>query len=229
MSIFKRELNNKIIITAHSGACNTVDNTLESLKILCEQKEVDVVEIDVCQTEDNVFFMNHDDFVFCDFNKLNVIDIEYSKLPENYRKERLEDAFKFLASKSISINLDLKNVVNFKNLLDLVNKYNLLDRVILTGCEYEKCLIIDREARDFNKLVNVGRVDISEEEFINLILEKYHEINVLGLNINYRYCTDYFKTRMDEHNIPVYVWTVDLGADFEKMKSINVAGITTKL
>lgn len=107
----------KTLITAHSGAENTKDNTLDSIRALA-QCGADMIEIDV-QLHEGVLVMSHD-------------------APED-SADRLEDAFNIVREQpSLRMNLDLKQSGIAGAVAELAEKCGVADRLALTGAVGEE-------------------------------------------------------------------------------------------
>lgn len=114
----------KTLITAHSGAENTVDNTLESIRVMSECG-ADIIEIDV-RMHDGVLVMSHD-------------------APEG-ACDALEDAFKIVREHpGLKMNIDLKQSGIVKAVAELAEKCGVADRLLFTGSVGEEDFPVVRE------------------------------------------------------------------------------------
>ena len=144
-----------ILVCAHrSFHTNAPENSLQSIKNAILAK-IDIIEIDVRTTKDSVLVLMHDkdidrittgkglvkNYTFSELQQFNL------KMKDAVTKEKiplLEDALKMAKGKVI-VNLDLK-AVNYKQLYQMLKKYNMKDEVIsFLGSQKEinKMLSID--------------------------------------------------------------------------------------
>ncbi len=144
-----------ILVCAHrSFHTNAPENSLQSIKNAIQAK-IDIIEIDVRTTKDSVMVLMHDkdierittgkglikNYTFSELQQFNL------KMKDSVTLEKiplLEDALKIAKGKLI-VNLDLK-AVNYKQLYQMLKKYNMEDEVIsFLGSQKEinKMLSID--------------------------------------------------------------------------------------
>ena len=114
----------KTLITAHSGAENTIDNTLESIRVMADCG-ADIIEIDV-RVHEGVLVMSHD-------------------APEG-KADLLEDAFKIVREHpGLKMNIDLKQSGIVCTVADLAEKCGVTDRLLFTGSVGEEDFPVVRE------------------------------------------------------------------------------------
>jgi glycerophosphoryl diester phosphodiesterase len=102
----------KTLITAHSGAENTVDNTLESIRVMADCG-ADVIEIDVRMHEGRLV-MSHD--------------------APSGAVDSLEDAFAIVkAHPGLKMNIDLKQTGIVSAVAELAERCGVEDRLLFTG------------------------------------------------------------------------------------------------
>lgn len=104
----------KTLITAHSGAEHTVDNTLESIRVMADSG-ADIIEVDVRKVE-GCLVMSHDEpasGVQCD---------------------ALADCFAILREhEGLRVNIDLKQEGIMGDVADLAEQCGVVDRLLFTG------------------------------------------------------------------------------------------------
>lgn len=107
----------KTLITAHSGAENTIDNTLESIRVMADCG-ADIIEIDV-RMHEGVLIMSHDE-------------------PEA-QCDALEDAFRIVREHpGLKMNIDLKQSGIVCAVAELAEKCGVTDRLLFTGAVGEE-------------------------------------------------------------------------------------------
>ena len=103
-------------ITAHTGAFNTVMNTVESVQAAVENK-VSILEVDIRLRPDHTVVMSHD-----------IVVTNNDGVP-------LEDALVLLEGTDIQLNLDIKETRALNYLYQLLVEHNLVEQSFLTGIE----------------------------------------------------------------------------------------------
>ncbi|WBL12936.1 glycerophosphodiester phosphodiesterase [Sutcliffiella sp. NC1] len=158
-------------VFAHRGAAGThPENTMiafqEALRV-----GADGVELDVHLTKDNVPVVIHDETVnrttngsgwikeyyYDDLRKLDAgswFDEEFTgcTIPS------LEEVLQWIAKTSLQINIELKNgIVRYENIekivIDLVHKYNLKDRVIISSFNHYSLVEVNKCAPEIETAI----------------------------------------------------------------------------
>ena len=108
----------KTTVTAHAGALNTKDNTLNSVKtaLACGAA---IFEVDVRFLPDGMPAIDH--------NKVG---------PESVK---LEEVFALMRGSEIQINLDMKENTDVPRMAELVAQYGLQGRAFMTGLSKSAC------------------------------------------------------------------------------------------
>lgn len=153
-------------IWAHRGAsAYAPENTIEAFKLAIEQK-AEGIELDVQLTKDGVVVVIHDETIDrVSNNKGFVKDFCYQELRNfnfnNKNKEysfcqipTLEDVLKLVKPTNLLLNIELKNSVfdydgMEEKVLELVNKYEINDRIIYSSFNHYsivKMLKLDPDA-----------------------------------------------------------------------------------
>lgn len=219
-----------ISIIAHRGASSLAkqENTMEAFKIAIDIK-ADMVEFDVRQTFDNMLVVFHDDNI--DGNLLSSITYyELNKISQKlgYTVPLLKDVLIFCKGK-IKLDIEIKETGFEKSLIEMVTSmydYNefmiksFLDNVVRRVKKYDSNinagLLLGRQKGNlsvrFNEIFPLRRIKQCQADFIAA---------------NYRLCNSIFLLRMQQLNIPVYVWTVNSKKLINYFLDTSVAGIIT--
>ncbi len=199
-------------VTAHSGAFNTPDNTIENVKKVLEEN-CEIFEIDVTFRPSGTPVIIHD------------------ANPSENEGVLLEEVFELVSEHNCNakINLDIKSTSNLPEIDNLLKKYGLTDRAFYTGVFTDW---VDKVKA--NSSVPYYLNDSVEEnkrndaESLNALADKVIKLGAIGLNINYEnvtpLMTEIFRTR----NIPVSVWTINDKETAEKYIRMGADNITTK-
>lgn len=116
----------RTMITAHSGAEGTKDNTLESIRTLLDCG-ADAIEVDV-HMRGGVLLLNHD---------VPEDGVEYPSL---------EDCFLIVREREgLKVNIDLKQVGIVRAVYELAKKCGMEERILFTGSENDEDLRFIRE------------------------------------------------------------------------------------
>jgi len=188
----------KTLITAHSGAENTADNTLESIRVMAACG-ADIFEADV-RVSDGKLVMSHDE-------------------PKGGADE-LEECFKIMQQhERVCAQMDLKMGGMVERIDALAQKYGLSKRLIYAGSVSDA----DAEyARAHGLTVWYNNDSLPEGS------DWIKGIDALGfdtLNLHYG---DADEELLSENAHRLSVWTVDDEAMLRKLLTAGVKGITTK-
>ena len=204
--------NKSLLVTAHAGCMNTPINSLESIEVSLNY-EVDIVELDVRFTDDLLPILSHD-------------EIKDNK--KDYVK--LENAFKLLCkSENILVNLDMKEIDGIINIEKLIDKYNMKNRVFLTGIELEVVEKLNTYKVEIPYFINyeLDKLKMNDLNYLKDIKNKICEKNALGINLDFKFLTKELVDLFHENNKLVAVWTVDDESTMNKIINLNVDSITT--
>lgn len=187
------------MITAHSGAENTRENTLDSVRTLVECG-ADAVEVDVRRV-DGRLVLSHD-------------------APKAGQKcDALEDCLRLIAAhQGMMVNLDLKHLGLAEEAAQLAQKCGMAGRTVLTGDvgadELEAVRRAGTEAWCNDSALK------SEGPLLEQVAQRGQEV----LNICYRDVDDALLKDAKK----VSVWTVNEEADLRRFLAAGVRNITTR-
>lgn len=222
---------NKPDITAHRGySAIAPENTLAAVELAIEH-DADYIEVDVQKTKDNVLVLFHDKTLrrMAGVNK-KISDLTYEELSkidigssfhELFYKSRvptLEEILSLCAGK-VKLNIELKSSEDDLGQLvvDMVTKYGLQDKVVITGADYEAI----KRVKEYNEKIMVGYIasalygDISEME----------EVDVFSLRSSF--ITAELVNEIHRNGKLVYAWTVNDLDETRRLMEIGVDNIIT--
>ena len=203
--------NPRMTITAHSGCNNTEPNSIASLED-GYNSGADIIEFDLNFDFYGVPYLCHDQF------KGNEI--------------KLEEAFTFLANnQNVKANIDVKKTDNMPAVFQLINLYNLSDRVFFTGVK-----------KIFVEAVRIGCPGIAyylnykpeflkvhcQQQYINKLVNEVKECNAIGINMRHYYLSRKLVKTFHENNLLVSVWTVNDPYFMQRAIFFGPDNITTK-
>lgn len=192
-----------MIITAHSGADNTVDNTISSvehmLTLPCNAIEVDV------HTENGVVCLGHD---------------------EGDASVTLETVLNMVRQHpDMRVNCDMKNPHGFDDVMAVAVKTGTAAQILFTGNrptaeEAERVRALKGDPW-FN-------LESRDEAGFEAELKEAKSLGIHWLNANHCFMTEKLVARIHEAGFAVNVWTVNEPEDAARMKALGVDGMTTK-
>jgi glycerophosphoryl diester phosphodiesterase len=231
------------LITAHTGCMETLDNTLASAARGI-QLGADIIEEDIRVTRDGVAVLAHDDI----WRTVNGTELRISEM--NYAELRgqeiimdhgdnsgtitirtLEELFQLVEPHNPIINLDLKVDEAIAAAARLVNQYNLLDRVFLSGCEADRAMLAQQSHPQLSKLLNASsELFLSQpyEQAVQQTLNDATKASCFGVNIYHEFLAPRLLEQAEASGLSVYVWTVNEIEWMEHYASLGVASITTR-
>jgi len=176
-----------ILVCAHRGDWrNAPENSIQSIK-LALQMGVDIVEIDVRTTKDDILILMHDETIgrttsgqgivsdlnWDDLKKLNLKNAIGSWT--KHKIPTLEEVLLFSKDK-VDLNIDLKDKSQWPNVLQLVETFGMFDQVLfkLNGIVSESKAIFGShlEHMRFMPIVDLGNENALE------IVQEYLESNI---------------------------------------------------
>jgi glycerophosphoryl diester phosphodiesterase len=209
-----------MIKIGHRGAKGHVaENTLASFEKAMEVG-VDMIELDVFLSKDNIPVVIHDKTIDRTTNSNGFVSdflaIELQKLGI----PTLEDVFQ-LVNHQCDINVEIKEFEAVKSVLDLIHS-NIFSK--------EKILI---SSFDWNALQEVRfhdndiRIGVLTETDVDLALAFAKFIKAYSIHPYYHLLTAENVAQMQSKNFKVFTWTVNEPEDIIFVKLLNVDGIIT--
>lgn len=217
-------------ITAHRGdSLNYPENTILAFTSALD-KNADWVELDVQLTKDKQIVVSHDanlrriagiDKNISDLTYDELQQIEISKSYPNVRIPLLSEVFKWGILNNISFNVELKPYDNETSLvektIELILKYHLEDRVILTSGKYS--ILEDVKAIN-NKIKTAYIMSLAYGDILKL--DKADNFSIEASSISKE-----LVKKLHNQGKEVYAWTVNTKDSINKMLDLNVDNIIT--
>lgn len=197
-------------ITAHTGAYNTPDNSMESLEKAIEHGDVSF-EIDVRQRPNGTIVMSND-----------IINT-------NTDGTEITAAFQRVKETDMHLNLDIRETRVLKNLHDLIVDYSLTDRVTLTGIEVFQANKVKENCPGVEYYVNYmpSRINIFTEDYQQKIIKMLEKTGAVGINCNYRYASRTLSNLLHKNGYKLSIWTVDRKYQIKRALVNTADNITT--
>lgn len=197
-------------ITAHTGAFDTVDNTLESLEVAIKNN-VEVYEVDIRQRPDGTVVMGHD------------------IITTNSDGVELTTVFEKIKETDIKLNLDIKETRVLKPLHDLIVEYSLSNQVFLTGIEVFQVNKVKENCPNIEYYINYmpSRFQIFGQEYQKRILELMEKTGAVGINCKHIYASRTLSNLLHQNGYKLSVWTVDKKYEIKRALINKPDNITT--
>ncbi|MCW1292527.1 MAG: glycerophosphodiester phosphodiesterase [Candidatus Parvarchaeota archaeon] len=205
------------LVIAHRGASAYVKGNTSKSIIIARKFGADGVELDIRTTLDKKLICFHDSYIYQKGSKKFISEMDINSL-KDFDNEILEveDALELSRDFKIII-LDIKDVNISHELLNIVKKLNLTDKVLfVTGY-----LNILNELKDLE--INKG-FWFSNKIDISYIAKKY---NLSVIKPNYKIFNEEVITLANSLNLKVFVWTVNDERLALKLREQGVNAIIT--
>ncbi|WP_455492860.1 glycerophosphodiester phosphodiesterase [Eubacterium sp.] len=197
-------------ITAHTGAYNTPDNSMESLEKAIEHGDTSF-EIDVRQRPNGTIVMSNE-----------IINT-------NSDGTEITAAFQRVKETDMHLNLDIRETRVLKNLHDLIVDYSLTDRVTLTGIEVFQANKVKENCPGVEYYVNYmpSRINIFTEDYQQKIIDMLEKTGAIGINCNYKYASRTLSNLLHKNGYKLSIWTVDRNYQIKRALVNTADNITT--
>lgn len=197
-------------ITAHAGAYNTTDNTVESVQTAIDNN-ASVIEVDIRQRPNGTIVMAHD------------------IITTNSNGTELTAIFRMIKDTDIKLNLDIKETKLLDELHDLILDYDMVDQVFLTGIEIFQVKSVKENCPDIPYYINYipSRIKIFSDDYQKRLIKMLDESGAIGINCKYTYASRTLSDTLHKHNYKLSVWTVDKKYPIKRMLMAKPDNITT--
>lgn len=205
----------RINITAHAGCMETEMDSIESIEAGIRYG-ANIVEVDLNIDENENLVLCHDE----------------PKLWEKYIY--FEEALGVIKDKKdILMNIDVKNDKTLKKLNSIILDYNMESRVFFTGLSFSNIIDNREELKKSNYFLNLdlskfSTIKLYKKKYLSELCNEFKILNIMGMNINYRFATPELIDACKEKGLLCSVWTVDDVIEMKKMIDLKVNSITTK-
>lgn len=199
--------------TAHSGAENTAENSLEFIeKAIALQ--VPVLEVDVSVRNDGTPVLLHAETAGADEGVL------------------LADAFRLIAEKSdtVQVNLDLKAFTNISEIAALAETAGISDRCFFTGvgADQTQTVKIDAPSLPYYLNADLNKMRLEDEAYLTSIAEEVKRSGAIGLNCNYKNASKKLCEVFHSAGLKVSFWTADNKLVMRNLLTFSPDNITTR-
>ena len=224
----------KMEITAHRGASvKYPENTMAAFKG-AKKLGADWIELDVQQTKDKEIVVSHDtnlgrvtgvnkDIIDMNYNEIKKLDAG-SFFDKKYKDEKipsLKEVLKYASDNNVRLNIEMKPTgkeINFeKQVVDLINEYDMEDRCVVTSQTYS----VLENIKKIDK--NIKTVYVMSIAIGNITDAKYADaFSVEASNVNEKLVNSVHNKGKE-----LYAWTVNTEESINNMIEMNVDNIIT--
>ena len=212
----------------HRGACGyEVENTLKSIQKALEL-HVNIIEIDVRRCASGELVIFHDKKVDRVTNgtgvikKLSLAEIKQLRTLDGQQIITLSEALDFIAGRCI-VNLHLKKRGLAKTIVEILHQY------IATKKWSVRQFIISsfshKELQRIKKLDKNIKVGILYYRHLLSILKRAQLISAYSVHLNRRLLKKKLITKLHQHHIKIFIWTINSAIDIRRARKLNVDGI----
>lgn len=198
-------------ITAHSGAFDTPDNSMEFIRTAIK-RNAKIIEIDVNMRPNGVLVINHDEV------KTNRDGTELSIVMRTIRKSGAQ------------INLDIKKPETLPALYRLIRQLKMQNQVFLTGIRMENIPMVRRHCPGIRYYLNYGieASQVDNRHFQKRVLRDLKASGAVGINVHYKEWSREFTDLLHDNGYEVSLWTLNEAADAPFVIGCNPDNITSR-
>lgn len=228
------------MIFAHRGASGYApENTMAAFR-LAEKMNSDGIELDIQLTKDGEVIICHDekvnrttngtgylkDYTLKELQKLDA----GSWFSNEFRGERIPTLDEFLAFASktnLVVNIEIKNIPFFyqgieKKMLDLISKYKMLDRVLISSFDHYTLAKVAK----LNPQIKLG-VLFSTRIIDPVNYVRHLPFKVYSVHPHVSFVDKKYIQAFHEYDYKIYPYTVDSLSLFKKLTSYCLDGCFT--
>ncbi len=206
----KAKLPASFMYTAHTGCCDTEDNSIASITSGVSYG-ANIVEFDLNFDEKENPVLCHDE-------------------PQG-NEVTLEAAFSEIAKHdNLRVNVDAKSVKNLSVVQEEASKAGVLNRIFFTGIREEDTDVVKMScpAVDYYLNVDVEKPEKHTEEYIISLVEKVKSCGAIGINFNKDNASKILVDTFRRNGLLVSVFTVDDEVEMYEILALAPDNITTR-
>ncbi len=206
----KGEIPVSFLYTAHTGCCDTEDNSIESITAGVECG-AGIIEFDLNFDENENPVLCHD-------------------TPEG-GEVTLKTAFEEVAKyEGLRVNVDAKSTKNLSAVQQMASELGILNRIFFTGiCEDDVDVVkMSCPAVDYYLNAEVEKPTKHTPEYLNSLVKKVKECGAIGINLNKDSVSKELVDTFRKNGLLVSVFTVDDKVEMYKILSFAPDNITTR-
>lgn len=201
----------KMTITAHSGAYDTPDNTMQFVRTALALSP-DLIEIDVRCRPDGSLAISHD------------------AIESNFDGEDMSLVFEAVAKTNVGINLDIKQIETLPKVFELLKKYKLTKQVYMTGVSDGDWQRAQRDCPGIPYFTNISpdTLQLGNISYCQQLVSRLKDTGSLGVNCHFSCANAALSRLLHENGLLLSVWTVNDSEDIARILSIHPDNITSR-
>jgi glycerophosphoryl diester phosphodiesterase len=198
-------------VTAHAGAFDTTDNTMESVQTAIDNGAKSI-ELDVRQRPDGTVVMSRD------------------IITTNNDGVELRSILAIAKDSDVTLNLDIKETRLLSALHDLLVEYNMLTNVCLIGIEIYQANSVMENCPDVDYYINYipSRIKIFSDDYQQRLISLIEKTGAVGINCNKAYASRTLSDMLHKNGYKLSVWTVDKKFDMKRVLVSKPDNIITR-
>lgn len=198
-------------ITAHSGAFDTPDNSMEFIETALRNKS-QIIEIDVNMRPDGTLVINHDEV------KTNADGTDLAIVLKAIKKSKAK------------INLDIKNTDTLPALFNLVRKLKMTRYSFLTGIRLNNVPLVKKYCPGLVYYLNydIKAEEVADQTFQQTLLADLRSSGAVGINVHYKEWSRELTDLLHANGFEVSLWTLNDAADAPFVIGCNPDNITSR-
>ncbi|MCA6422177.1 MAG: glycerophosphodiester phosphodiesterase [Flavobacterium sp.] len=207
-----------MIIIGHRGAKGYVaENTLASFEKAL-QLNVDMIELDVFLSKDNIPVVIHDKKIDRTTSGFGLVSSFYAGELQRFGIPMLQDVFQ-LVNNQCEINVEIKEFKAVKSVLDIIES-NVFskDKILISSFDWNAL----QEVRFYDDEIRIG---VLTQTDIDLALAFAKFIKAFSIHPYFHLLTAEKVAQLQGKNFKIYPWTVNEPEDIIFVKSLHVDGI----
>lgn len=237
----------KVLLIAHRGGRSGVyENKIETIKRALKNDSVDIVEVDVRKTKDNVLVLNHNRGVDINGKRFWIDKTLYDEI-KHLGIPTLEEILVLFKNSQKILNLDIKEKNITEDIVSLLKKNNYFKKIYFDSPHLETLFELQEEVVNGEYFLSSNledSQDFSEKRFIRIILiflsillsrlaifilkRKIKKVKLDGVSLFYRFVGEDFIDDLKDFGFKVFVWGTDKERDIRRLLTFNIDGIKTK-
>lgn len=131
-----------------------------------------------------------------------------------------------------ALNLDLKTFACVVPMAEAVKSRNMVDQVLISGCDKENAARVKQLCPEFQILLNAdkGIATYDQEQYERYIQQTCRDAiaaSCCGINMDYKDCREAFLAYARLRCLPILLYTIDERPEMERFIRLGVHSITT--
>lgn len=219
-------------IVAHRGwSSKAPENTMASINLALEEEKIDMIEIDVQLTKDNVLVVVHDfvlertsngkgyidDYTLAELRQLD-FGSWFSSVFKGEKIPTLKEVLEKVNGKK-GVIIEIKRCMDkypyiAKEICNLLNTYKYKDKVLIKSFDHQ----VIKEVTQIDNTLKVGLLIYGK---LTLLMEQIKYTGASFLSINYHYIDEKLVKESYANNVQLFAWTVNEEVAIDRIKKLD--------